>query len=111
GVNALVGKQVRGFRRLGKRIVFEFDDQLYLVLHLMISGRLFWKPPAAALPGRRGLAAFDFDAGTLLLTEASSHKRASLHLVQGEAALDEFQRGGLEPLAISARAFGERLRS
>jgi formamidopyrimidine-DNA glycosylase len=110
-IDSLTNETVREFRRSGKRIVFCFDDDLYLVLHLMISGRLFWKPPGAALPGRRGLAAFDFDTGSLLLTEASTRKRASVHVFRGEAALAEIDRGGLEPLEISLAAFSERLHS
>jgi formamidopyrimidine-DNA glycosylase len=110
-IDSLTNKTVREFRRSGKRIVFCFDDDLYLVLHLMISGRLFWKPPGVALPGRRGLAAFDFDSGSLLLTEASTRKRASVHVFRGEAALAEIDRGGLEPLEISLAAFSERLHS
>src|SRR5205807_704513 len=81
------GKMVRGLRRLGKRIVLELDDKLFLVLHLMIAGRLRWKAPGTKPPGRIGLAAFDFPTGTLLLTEAGTKRRASLHLVQGEARL------------------------
>ena len=86
---SFVGRRVVGLRRLGKRIVFELEGELFLVLHLMIAGRLHWKPPPAKIPGKIGLAAFDFPTGTLLLTEASAKKRASLHLVRGEAALAE----------------------
>lgn len=107
----LVGKTVLGFRRSGKRIVFCFEDELFLVLHLMISGRLWWKPKGVALPGKRGLAAFDFDTGSLLLTEQSTKKRASLHVVRGESALTDLDRGGLEPLEIPLAAFSERLLS
>lgn len=110
-LESVVGKVVRGYRRSGKRIVFCFDDELFVMLHLMISGRLFWKPRGAQLPGRRGLLAFDFDAGSLLLTEASTHKRASIHVLRGEAALVEHDRGGLEPLEASLSAFTARLRS
>lgn len=110
-LESLLGTKVLGFGRIGKRIVFEFAGDRFLVLHLMISGRLFWKRPGAALPGRRGLAAFDFEHGSLLLTEASTHKRASLHLVLGEGALEQFRRGGLEPFEVSCDAFGERLLS
>ena len=77
-----------GLRRLGKRIVFELEGGLFLVLHLMISGRLHWKTAAVNVRGKTALAAFDFEGGTLLLTEASSKKRASLHLVRGEAGAD-----------------------
>src|SRR5436309_3065593 len=74
------GKAVRSLRRLGKRIVFELDAELFLVLHLMIAGRLHWKTTGAKPPGRIGLAAFDFPSGTLVLTEAGTKRRASLHL-------------------------------
>jgi formamidopyrimidine-DNA glycosylase len=99
------GKAVLGLRRLGKRIVLCLEDELFLVLHLMIAGRLHWKAAGARVPGRLGLAAFDFPAGTLLLTEAGSKKRASLHLVRGAAALAPFERGGLEVLESSLEAF------
>jgi formamidopyrimidine-DNA glycosylase len=99
------GQTVRGLRRLGKRIVFELEGELFLVLHLMIAGRLRWKAPGAKPPGRIGLAAFDFRDGTLLLTEASTKKRASLHLVRGEDRLAEHQPGGLEVLDAAPDAF------
>ncbi len=105
------GRPVRGLRRLGKRIVLCFPDELFLVFHLMIAGRLRWRAPGAGLPGRIGLAAFDFEHGTLLLTEAGTQKRASLHAVRGEAGLREHDRGGLDVLAADAAAFGARLRS
>jgi formamidopyrimidine-DNA glycosylase len=104
------GRTVRGLRRLGKRIVFELGDQLFLVLHLMIAGRLHWRAPGAKPPGKVGLAAFDFSSGTLLLTEQGSKKRASLHLVQGEARLAEHQPGGLEVMDADAAAFDRALR-
>jgi formamidopyrimidine-DNA glycosylase len=104
------GKTVRGLRRLGKRIVFELEDELFLVLHLMIAGRLRWKAPGAKPPGRVGLAAFDFPGGTLLLTEAGTKKRASLHVVRGEDRLAEHQPGGLEVLEADADAFRAALR-
>jgi formamidopyrimidine-DNA glycosylase len=103
-------KTVRGLRRLGKRIAFELDDELFLVLHLMIAGRLHWKAEGAKPPGKIGLAAFDFTGGTLLLTEASTKKRASLHLVQGEERLAEHQPGGLEVLDADFGAFAAGLR-
>jgi formamidopyrimidine-DNA glycosylase len=108
-VGTVEGKQVRGFRRLGKRIVFELEDELFMVVHLMIAGRLRWKPRGTAGPRRRGLAAFDFDSGTLLFTEASPKKRASIHLVRGEAALTEHDPGGIEPLEADLRAFRDAL--
>jgi formamidopyrimidine-DNA glycosylase len=107
---AAEGKTVRGLRRLGKRIVFELDDQLFLVLHLMIAGRLLWKAPGAKPPGKIGLAAFDFPAGTLILTEAGTKRRASLHLVQGEDRLAEHQPGGLEVLDANLTGFNAVLR-
>jgi formamidopyrimidine-DNA glycosylase len=115
-LSAVEGAVVSALRRLGKRIVFEFGDSTFLVLHLMIAGRLKWKPlapgakGAVALVGRATLAAFDFDSGTLLLTEAGSKRRASLYVVSGESGLAEHDPGGLEPLAISTRVFAERLR-
>src|SRR4051812_14761266 len=93
---AVHGRVVRELRRIGKRIVFGFDDELFMVLHLMISGRLRFRDRGAAVPGKVGLCAFDFDNGTLLLTEQSSHKRASLHLLQGEAALRAIDPGGID---------------
>jgi formamidopyrimidine-DNA glycosylase len=95
------GRRVVGFRRLGKRVVFELEDELYLVLHLMVAGRLRWRKPGVAIPRKLGLAAFDFAAGSLLLTEASKKKRASLHVVRGAAGLAEHDRGGLEVLDAS----------
>jgi formamidopyrimidine-DNA glycosylase len=104
------GKTVRGLRRLGKRIVFELDDELFLVLHLMIAGRLHWKAKGAKPPGKVGLAAFDFAVGTLVLTEAGTKKRASLHLLRGEERLAEHQPGGLEVLDADLAAFRAVLR-
>jgi len=99
------GRAVVDLRRLGKRIALGLEGDLFLVVHLMIAGRLHWKPAGAKIPGRLGLAAFDFDGGTLLLTEAGSKKRASLHVVQGEAALRSFARGGLEVLDADLPGF------
>ena len=90
------GKTVLGLSRLGKRIVFELEGDLFLVIHLMVAGRFRWEAKGKAVPGKVGLAAFDFEGGTLILTEASSKKRASIHLVAGRAALGDFDRGGLE---------------
>jgi formamidopyrimidine-DNA glycosylase len=109
-IAALYGRRLTQLRRMGKRIVLGFEDELFLVIHLMIAGRLRWGPPGAKAPGKIGLAAFDFDGGTLLLTEAGSKRRASLHVVAGAAALADFQRGGLEPLEASEADFGARLR-
>jgi formamidopyrimidine-DNA glycosylase len=108
-IRAAEGKRVLGFRRIGKRIVFELEGGLFLVVHLMIAGRFKWKERGAGIPGKLGLLAIDFPPGTLLLTEASSKKRASVHLVQGEAGLEEFQRGGLEVFGSSPAAFQEAL--
>ena len=101
----LFGRRVHALRRLGKRIVGEFDGDLFLVIHLMIAGRLRWRPSGTKVPGKLGLAAFDFSSGTLLLTEASSRKRAALHLVRGEAALAALDPGGLEPLDADLASF------
>jgi formamidopyrimidine-DNA glycosylase len=103
------GKVVRGLRRLGKRIVLAFDDELFLILHLMIAGRLHWKPAGAKLPGKIGLALFEFPNGTLTLTEAGSKKRASLYLVKGEADLAGHNPGGLEVLGADLAAFRHAL--
>ncbi len=110
-MSALSNRVVRGVLRLGKRIVLAFDDELFLVIHLMIAGRLHWKPRGAAIPGKIGLAAFDFDDGTLTLTEASPKKRASLHVVRGNEALRSLHRGGLEPLDATLDQFAAALRS
>src|ERR1700688_4485350 len=99
------GRAVIGLRRLGKRIVIALEPDLFLVLHLMIAGRLYWKKPGAKPPGKIGLAAFDFPTGTLILTEAGSKRRASLHLVRGEADLAKHNPGGLEVLDADARQF------
>lgn len=104
------GRTVKALSRLGKRIVFELESDLFLVVHLMVAGRFRWKAPVAAIPKRLGLAAFDFPDGTLLFTEASKKKRASLHLVKGSAGLDSFRRGGVEPLECRASDFAEALR-
>ncbi|MFN2633009.1 MAG: Fpg/Nei family DNA glycosylase [Thermoanaerobaculia bacterium] len=104
------GRRVTGLRRLGKRIVFALEGNLFLVLHLMVAGRLHWRGRGVSLRAKTSLAAFDFEQGTLLLTEASSRKRASLHLVAGEGALAAFSRGGVEPLEAGEAAFTEALR-
>ena len=104
-LDTLHGKRVRTFRRLGKRIVFGFDDDLWIVLHLMIAGRLHWGALGKALPGQRGLAVFDFENGSLVLTEASSKKRASLHVVAGKAGLASHDPCGIDPLEASREGF------
>ena len=96
------GRVVTGLRRVGKRIVIALEGDLFLVIHLMIAGRLHWKPAGAKVPGKVGLAAFDFSTGTLTLTEAGTKKRAAIHLVTGEQALAGLDPGGLEPLACTA---------
>ena len=105
------GKHVEGLRRLGKRIVFELEDEIFLVFHLMIAGRFRWRDRGARPNRKLGLAALDFPTGTLLLTEASSKKRASLYLVRGEAALAEHDPGGLEVLDSTLAAFEAALRA
>ncbi len=104
------GRSIREVRRLGKRIVLGLDGDLWLVLHLMIAGRLRWRDPGAKLSRKVGLAAFDFARGCLLLTEASSKKRASLHVLRGEASVRELDPGGIEPLTSDAEAFSRALR-
>lgn len=105
------GKQVTEIRRVGKRIAIGFEGDLWIVIHLMIAGRFRWLPAGAKIPGKLGLAAFDFDTGSLILTEAGSTRRASLYAVRGEAALREIDRGGLEPLECSVDEFSARLTS
>ena len=104
-------KGVTGLERIGKRIAIGLEDDLWLVLHLMIAGRLHWKERGAKLPGRRGLAAFDFDNGSLTLTEAGTKKRASLHVFRGEQPLRDLDPGGLEVLEADYEAFAQRLTS
>jgi formamidopyrimidine-DNA glycosylase len=108
-IAAVEGKRVCELRRLGKRVVLALEDELFLVLHLMIAGRLRWLEHGKRAPARITLALFEFQAGTLAFTEAGTKRRASLHLVQGEAALAAFDLGGLDVLGIAARAFRDRL--
>jgi len=116
---AASGRAVTGLRRLGKRIALALGPradgagppQLFLLLHLMIAGRLHWKARGAALAKRTDLAAFDFDAGSLVLTEAGTKKRASLFVLADEAGLAQHERGGLEPLECELAPFAERLRA
>ena len=107
----LCGQAVASVERLGKRIVIGVAGDRFLVIHLMIAGRLRWRPRGDKLPAKVGLAAFDLPNGTLVFTEASPRKRASLHLVAGRAGLAEFDRGGLDVLAATPAAFAARLRS
>jgi formamidopyrimidine-DNA glycosylase len=104
-LSAAEGHPVRELRRIGKRIAFGFDDEIWLVLHLMIAGRLHWRAPGAKLGGRQNLAAFDFADGSLVLTEAGSTRRASLHVLQGQEALDDINPGGIEVFEIDLQQF------
>lgn len=109
-IDALTGRVVRGYRRIGKRIVMETEGALFLVMHLMIAGRLRWRAPGGTVARPAPLARFEFADGVLVLTEAGKKRRASLHLVQGEAALAQFDRGGLEPLQSTVAQVATRLR-
>ena len=104
-VEALAGKRVVALRRIGKRLVIELDDSLFVVIHLMIAGRLRWQRPGARVPGKLGLMALDFENGTILLTEASQQRRASVHLVSGEDRLTAFNAGGVEVFDIDLEQF------
>jgi len=106
-LGAAAGKRVLEVRRLGKRIVFALEDGLFLVIHLMIAGRFKWLEAGAKIPGKVGLAALDFPSGTLVLTEVATKKRASIHLAR---SLDEFRRGGIEPLDSTLGEFEAALR-
>jgi formamidopyrimidine-DNA glycosylase len=106
----LVGATIETVERLGKRIVIGVSGDRFIVIHLMIAGRLRWKEPRAKLPGKLALAGFDVPTGTLVFTEASGKKRASLHLVAGRAALADFDRGGLDVFTATPAQFAERLR-
>ena len=103
--SALEGRIVIGVDHIGKRIVWRLEGDLFLLIHLMVTGRLRWKAPGSGIPGRRGHAAFDFPAGTLLLTEAGTKKRAALHIVSGPADLAEFERGGIDTLTATLPEF------
>lgn len=105
------GRRVLGVERLGKRVVLGLDSELFLVLHLMIAGRLRWLAAGAKSPGKIALARLDFDSGSLLFTEAGSRRRASLHVVQGRAALAALDAGGIDVMSCDFAAFSERLRS
>jgi formamidopyrimidine-DNA glycosylase len=104
------GKRVAELRRIGKRIAIGLEGDLWLVLHLMIAGRLHWKPAGSKLAGKQNLAAFDFDTGTLTLTEAGSKRRAGLWLLEGATALAELDPGGLEVLSASFKQFETELK-
>jgi formamidopyrimidine-DNA glycosylase len=103
------GKRVLGFRRIGKRVVWELEDDLFLVFHLMVSGRFHMRQPGAALPRKDAHAAFDFPDRTLLLTEAGTKKKASLHVIRGAAGVAELDPGGLEPIGATLADFREAL--
>jgi formamidopyrimidine-DNA glycosylase len=105
----VAGRAVVGVRRLGKRVVIALEGERFVVIHLMIAGRLHWKPAGARIPGKIGVAALDFSTGTLLMTEAGTKKRAAVHLVRGEAALREHDPGGLEVLEADLGAFSAAL--
>lgn len=107
--DAPVGRVVSGMRRLGKRIVLAFPDDLFVVIHLMVAGRLAWRAPHVAIPRKVGMAAFDFPDGTLLLTEQGTRKRSGIWVLRGEATLTEQDRGGIEPLEMSVEAMAEAL--
>lgn len=110
-IEAAEAARLVGVQRLGKQIVLGFDNDLFIAIHLMIAGRLHWKERGARIPGKVGLAAFDFPVGTMTLTEASSKKRAAIHVVRGAEGLAQLKRGGLEVLDASLAEFSETLRS
>jgi formamidopyrimidine-DNA glycosylase len=109
GPDALAGRRVAGLRRLGKRIVIDLDGGVAVVIHLMIAGRLRWKERGAAVPGKVGLAAFDFPAGTIVFTEAGSKRQASIHIVEGESAIEALNPRGLEVMDADLASFADRL--
>lgn len=109
-VTAVEGKAVTGVRRIGKRIVLELEDDLFVVVHLMVAGRLRWRDHGTAIPKKRGLAAFDFPPGTVLFTEEGTTKRASIHIVRGEEGLTAHDRGGVEPFTMTAEQLADALR-
>jgi len=110
-ISVAQGKKIVGVRRLGKRIVIALEEDLFLVLHLMVAGRLRWFDGKAKLPGRIALAAFEFEYGVLVVTEAGTKRRASLHLVEGEASAQALHAGGLEVLDSDLKTFSGRLKT
>ena len=108
-ISAVEGRRVAGLRRIGKRIVIGFEGSMFLVLHLMVAGRLRWGGASSKAPGRIGLAVLEFSSGSLVFIEAGTKRRASLHLVQGEEALQRFDPGGLEVLEVDQATFASRL--
>ncbi|MEQ1690407.1 MAG: DNA-formamidopyrimidine glycosylase family protein [Gemmatimonas sp.] len=109
-ISVLAGTRVVEIRTIGKRLVLVMEHERFVVIHLMIAGRLRWRPPGKALPGKLAMAAFDFAHGTLFLSEAGSKRRASLHVVEGQAALRAFDRGGIDPMHASVGEYSEVLR-
>ena len=110
-LDTCMGKRVTAFRRIGKRIAIGLEDDLWMVLHLMIAGRLHWRKAGVTLNARQSLAAWDFDHGSLVLTEAGTQRRASLNIVRGEAALAALDPGGIDVLTATTEEFAGRLRS
>jgi formamidopyrimidine-DNA glycosylase len=110
-LDTCLGQTVRGVERVGKRIAIGLEDERFLLIHLMIAGRLRWGERGAKVPGKLGLAAFDFSSGTLLLTEAGTKKRASLHVVRGRERLREHDAGGIDPLTSTTSELARVLRS
>ena len=110
-INAVEGRRVPSLRRMGKRIILALEGDLFLLLHLMVAGRLHWHPARGKPPGRTALAVLEFSSGSLVFTEAGTKRRAALHLVQGEAALQRFDSGGLEVLEADLAAFSARLKA
>lgn len=108
-ISAIDGKELIGIERIGKRIVLAFSDDLFLVFHLMIAGRFLWQGQPPPRPGKTDLASFEFESGTLVMTEAGTKRRASLYVVKGREGLGEHSRGGLDPLTIGASEFKEAL--
>lgn len=109
-LETFVGRTIAGVERLGKRVLFAFEGDVWLVVHLMIAGRLRWRPPGKQIGGKLALASMTFDTGTLYLTEAGTKRRASVHAVEGRDALAAFDRGGIEPLTCSVAEFAAVLR-
>jgi formamidopyrimidine-DNA glycosylase len=107
--DAPVGSRVRSLQRVGKRIVFGLDDDLFIVIHLMVAGRLRWEPPKKPIPKKVGLAAIDFDPGSLILTEQGTKRRAGIWLTRGFDGVADLDRGGVEPLEVDREAFAAAL--
>ncbi len=108
-IDELLDHRVTGYRRIGKRIVIVLQNDYFIVIHLMIAGRLRWSPPGSRIPGKVGLAAFDFPNGTLILTEAGQKRRASVHLVHETASLAQFDQGGIDVFSCTEEAFIQAL--